>query len=170
MFKKNQIVLVDTNVLIEAHRTNCIGYLASYFDIHTVEKVVEETQNGFQNRSPGQTIDEALLKKMLKHVEPITELQRVEFTLSAPGVELDPGELDLLIYAETLPNASNVWFLNSPDRAAIRYAHGRNWLDRLVSLEEMIDHVRQKTAASLKGNFTKDWLSEAKVDLILGRR
>jgi hypothetical protein len=170
LFKKNQVVLVDTNVLIEAHRTKSIGFLTEYFNIHTVEKVVEETQNGFQNRAVSQTIDETKLRSVLKHIEPITELQRVQFALAAPGVELDPGELDLLIYAETLPSSANIWFLNSPDRAAIRYAHSRNWLDKLISLEEMIDHLNQKTLLSLKENYTKKWLSEAKVDLILGRR
>lgn len=47
MFEKDQIVLVDTNVILEAHRVSCWNTLASYFKLATVETVVEETQSCF---------------------------------------------------------------------------------------------------------------------------
>ncbi len=43
MFEKGQIVLVDTNVILEAHRVSCWNTLASHFRLATVE----ETQTGF---------------------------------------------------------------------------------------------------------------------------
>jgi hypothetical protein len=138
---RGQTVLVDTNVLIEAHRTGCLAALSNHFALHTVEKVLEETQTGAQNRMPEQTIALASLKYQLRHVAIITDVQRAEFALSNPGVELDPGERDLIIYAQSLCQ-QNIWFLNSPDVASVRYAHHRNWLDRLVSLEAMNALIR----------------------------
>jgi hypothetical protein len=40
---KLKIVFVDTNVIIEAHRTGCWKALAASYDIHTVEAVREES-------------------------------------------------------------------------------------------------------------------------------
>ncbi len=159
MFARRQIVLVDTNVIIEAHRTRCFTQLAQYFELHTVETVVVETQTGHQNRRPEETIDYALLRSQLRHVEDVTDLARIEFALAYPDAILDDGERDLLIYAGTLP-AKDVWFLNSPDKAAIRFGHQRRWLDRFVSLEAMVNHLKLRPIDALKGNYTERWLSE----------
>ena len=97
MFIKNQIVLVDTNAVLEAHRVGCWVHLSQYFALHTVEKVVEETQNGFQNRDPEETIHEATLRSRFKHIAAITDLQRTEFALAHPSALLHDGERDLVI-------------------------------------------------------------------------
>lgn len=99
MFAKNQIVLVDTNVILEAHRVGCWVALTQYFALHTVEKVVEETQTGFQNRSPEQTIDELTLRQQLHTVASVSELQRAAFVIDYFDVQLHDGERDLVIYA-----------------------------------------------------------------------
>lgn len=70
-FQPRQIVLVDTNVILEAHQTGCWVPLAEYFALHTVAKVVKETQTGYQNRDPEHWIDEAVLRGQLAHVESI---------------------------------------------------------------------------------------------------
>ena len=41
-------VLVDTNVMIEAHRTRAWPALAGGYSVETVEDCVTETQTGFQ--------------------------------------------------------------------------------------------------------------------------
>ncbi len=87
-FRPGQIVLVDTNVIIEAHRTGCWKGLTGYFAIHTVEKIVEETQTGYQNRDPEQTIDEAALRKACKHIANISDTQRVQFQIDHPKAAL----------------------------------------------------------------------------------
>lgn len=166
MFAHHQIVLVDTNVIIEAHRTRCFTQLASYFALHTVEKVVEETQTGLQNRRTEETIDYAALRASLRNVADVTDLARADFALRFPDAVLDPGELDLLIYAGTLP-AKDVWLLNSPDKAALRFGHARGWLDRFVSLEAMVNHLRAQTTDALKGNYTESWLSDQRLRLLL---
>ena len=163
---KGSVVLVDANVIIEAHRTGSWGPIAGYFDLHTVSKVVEETQTGFQNRDPETWIDEAVLRASLGRIENITEIQRVTFNLNHGHPSLDDGERDLLIYAETFPEP--IWLLNSPDMAAVKFAHGVGWNDQLVSLEAMTSHLKVRLTDSLKENYTERWLSGKKTQLLLG--
>jgi hypothetical protein len=173
VFAKNQIVLVDTNVILEAHRVGCWVALSQYFALHTVEKVVEETQTGYQNRAPEQTISEATLRKQLRYVESVTDTQRAEFSINYADAVLDDGERDLVIYAGLLTQAKpavQVWFLNSPDIATIRYASRRQWLDHLISLEEMSKHLKQKSKLALRSNYTGSWLSNQKVQFITGSK
>jgi hypothetical protein len=166
-FRPKQRVLVDTNVIIEAHRTGCWNTIASYFALETVEKVIEETQTGAQNRAPETLIDEAKLRASMRYVQTITEEMRAKFHQAFPQALLDPGERDLLVYAGTLA-VGEAWLLNSPDMAAIRHAHSRGWLDRLVSLEALNGHLKGKLGATLRDNYSEQWLSVRRTRLILG--
>lgn len=161
MFNKGDIVLIDTNVIIEGHRVHCWSQLAQYFKLHTVEKVIEETQTGYQNRRPEQTIDQALLRKSFFHIEAISELHIIEFDMSNVGQILHDGEKQLVIYANTIKE--NVWFLNSPDLAAVKYACQKGWGDRLISLEAMTKHLGCRLKVNLERNFTESWLSQSKL-------
>lgn len=49
-------VLVDTNAIIEAHRTGVWRALAGGYQVESVEDCVIETQTGFQWRRPEQSI------------------------------------------------------------------------------------------------------------------
>ena len=132
-FRPGQIVLADTNVIIEAHRTGCWKVLANHFAIHTVE---------------------------------ISETQRAQFHIDFSLALLDPGERDLIIHAGTL-GVADIWLLNSPDMAAVRHAHGRGWIDRLVSLEAMNAHLKFKPKAALRENYSERWLSTKRTNLLL---
>lgn len=72
---------MDTNVIIEAHRTGCLAQLGDYFKLCTVEKVVTETQAGAQRRRPEQNIDEAWLRRLFFEVAVITDEMPHEFNL-----------------------------------------------------------------------------------------
>jgi hypothetical protein len=162
LFNKGDIVLIDTNVILEAHRVCCWKALSEYFSLHTVDKVIEETQTGYQNRKPEQTIDANLLKTTFTYIETISELQVIEFDLNAEkSLPLDDGEKALIIYAHTL--GKKVWFLNSPDKAAIKYACKVGWGDNLVSLESMSTHLKLNLKHPLKQNYTSQWLSQEKI-------
>lgn len=167
LYRAGQRVLVDTNVIIEAYRAGCWQALSGYFALETVEKVIEETQTGAQNRSPESVIDETRLRASIRHVASISDQMRAAFHLAHPASALDPGERDLLIYAGTVP-ASETWLLNSPDMAAIRHAHERGWLDRLVSLESMNGHLKGRLSSALRSNYTEQWLSVRRTRLLLG--
>lgn len=161
MFKKGDIVLIDTNVILEAHRVSCWRALSEYFSLHTVDKVIEETQTGYQNRRPEQTIDESELKVTFKHIEMISDLQVIQFDMSNPkGLPLDDGEKALIIYAHMIDK--NFWFLNSPDKAAIKYACTCGWGDGIVSLEAMSKHLKLSLKQPMKQNFTESWLAQEK--------
>jgi hypothetical protein len=166
-FRHRQRVLVDTNVIIEAHRTGCWNTIAGYFALETVEKVIEETQTGAQNRAPETLIDATKLRASMIHVEDVTNGMRAQFHQAFPQALLDPGERDLLVYAGTLA-VGEAWLLNSPDMAAMRHAHSRGWLDRLVSLEALNGHLSGKLGATMRDNYSEQWLSVRRTRLILG--
>lgn len=165
-FQPKQIVLVDTNVILEAHRTGCWAQISQYFALHTVGKVVEETQTGYQNRVQEEWIDEVELRATFACIADVTEEQRVAFNIVHGHPSLDDGERDLLIYAEMLQGPA--WLLNSPDMAAVRFAHVNGWIDRIMSLEAMTSHLRARLRESLRANYTERWLSGKKTGLILG--
>lgn len=163
--QRGQIVLVDTNVIIEAHDTNCLAQLANHFQLCTVEKVIEETQRGKQRRSPERNIDEVQLRNWMHQVGDVTDEQRFNFTLTHQAAGLDDGERDLLIWAETRQDA---WILNSPDMAVLRFASQRGWLDRLASLEDMCRSMGARLSQDLRENFRENWLSINRTDFRMG--
>ena len=162
-FKKGQVLLVDTNIIIEAHRAKCWKPLCDFYRIETVEKCVEETQTGASNRHPSEIIDYATLKNQLHAIHPVTPLQIAEFILNNK-VQLDDGERDLLAHVAT---RTDVWILSSPDKAAMRAAHTMGWLDHLVSLEAACRNMNLSTQM-LKQNYTEDWHRVERVKLRLG--
>lgn len=165
-FKFGQVVLVDTNVILEAHRIGCWAAIAQHFSLHTVAKVVEETQTGYQNRHPETWIDEAKLRAAFDCVVDVTDEERIVFNVEHTHPALDAGERDLLLYAQTLQESA--WLLNSPDSAAVRFAHRQGWIDRVVSLEAMSSSLKAKLREDMRDNYTERWLASIKTRLLLG--
>jgi hypothetical protein len=164
---QDSIVLLDTNVIIEAHRTGCWAQISDFFNLHTVEKVIEETQTGFQNRDPELWIDEGPLKASFAVVAPVSAVDRVNFNMTYGHPSLDDGEKDLMVYAESL-DVESIWLLNSPDMAAVRFAHNAGWRDRLVSLESMARRLKIRLHENLSDNYTENWLVDKKTKILLG--
>jgi hypothetical protein len=52
MARHRGTVLVDTNVILEAHRSGSWRALTGGYGVETVEDCVNETQTGFQRRRP----------------------------------------------------------------------------------------------------------------------
>ena len=50
--QRGQVVLVDTNIIIESVRTGCWNALTTHFKVETVEKCCEEARTGEAHR-PG---------------------------------------------------------------------------------------------------------------------
>lgn len=150
-------VLLDTNVILEACRVGCWRAVASEFQLITVEKVIEETQTGHQNRSPEQNVDESALREHLHHIAVVTREQTAAIDLDYPDHGLDEGEHHLVAYAATLGNQP-IWLLNSPDKGTIRFCSRAEWLDRLVSLQAMTDTLGLPHGRKMRGNYTRSWL------------
>jgi hypothetical protein len=163
-FNKGQIVLLDTNVIIEAHRVNCWNAIADFYSLETVEKCVEETQTGAQNRSPEENIDQTKLVSTLRKVHRVTAVEKANFLLKQK-IQLDPGERDLLCHAA---NRQDVWVVSSPDKAAMRFVFAEGWLDKLVSLEALCSQLKIKNVLKLQRNYTEDWHAGERLKLHMG--
>jgi hypothetical protein len=148
-------VLVDTNVILEAHRTNAWKALRGGLRLETVEACIVETQTGAQRRRPEQRIDEATLRADFKAVHGVTDRERAvlmardEFVMS-----LDPGELALWSHAF---GRGDAWVLCGPDRASLRLGIRLGLAQRLVSLEDLLAQVGRNPAPPLRPAYCSAW-------------
>lgn len=162
------IVLIDTNVIIEAHRLGCWSHLADSFELHTVTRVLEETQDGYNNRA-GNPIPYFPLKSSFHHVEDVSVVQVLRCSIANPDcniMSLDDGERDLIVYASSLDQ--NCWLLCSPDKAALKTLNALNQLDAAISLESMLNVTSLRIADKLKTNFTEKWHMTTKTSIKMG--
>jgi hypothetical protein len=154
--KKGDVILIDTNVILECHRTKLWNNLSKSFNLCTVTTVIEETQTGYQNRSPEFEVNYKNLKESFNEIFEVTDEDLAICLFEKPSImDLDPGERDLLIYASK--HGKNCWLLSSPDKAAMRVANEFGWLDQIISLESLIDCANLTTSRPLKDNYTLKW-------------
>ena len=92
MVRHRGVLLLDTNVIVEAHRTGSWRALVGGYRVETVEDCVNETQTGFQRRRPEQQIDGDELRDSLGAVHPIGDLERAELKIRTSYIELHIGE------------------------------------------------------------------------------
>lgn len=97
-------VLVDTNVIIESHRTACWPALTGGLRIETVEDCVTETQTGFQSRRPERSISSIELLSSLFAAHRVSDQDRAELAIRTQGIALDRGEESLWAHALTREN------------------------------------------------------------------
>jgi len=166
---KGQRVLVDTMVVIEAHRMGCWNALAHYFSLETVEQCVIECATGYRRRKGYVQIDQQQLISKIK-VHGVTEALRAALLVADPGAAaIDSGEKDLLSYALTQPDAL---VLCSPDKATVNSTYrlkfsGNTLFDRLVALEELALEAGFRKQGYGE-NHTKQWLTTYKTKVQLG--
>jgi predicted nucleic acid-binding protein len=156
--------LIDTNVTIECHRTGSWKALAADFTLATVDKVIEECATGGGRRDGYVSVDVETVRQQIL-VYTVTEKQLADLRLRLAGrVNLDPGEEHLLAQATT---EQQPWRICSPDTALIRACRILNCLDRVVSLESLLTQIAFRTKIPLQRQYTANWLSEKKTDLLL---
>jgi hypothetical protein len=162
MIAKGQHVMVDTMVIIEAHRTRCWNALVGQYRMDTVCRCIEECDTGNQRRRNPVPIDTAALRERVvpKTVTPVM-IYEMEQRL-AGRVDLDPGERELLAYCITQADA---WIISSPDKAAMRAGMFLGILDRFVSLESLT--VALGLSPELRDNFTNRWQTAFRTQLLL---
>lgn len=151
-------ILVDTNVIIESHRTGTWRMLSGDYQMETVEDCVTETQTGFQLRRKEQSIDARQLRDTLAVVHPVSKRQLVELEIRIEGITLDLGEKSL--WGHALGRHDN-WFLCGPDRASLRCGVRLGFRERIISLEELLHIAGHRTGKSLRDNYTKAWLDKS---------
>jgi len=155
MARPEKCILVDTNVIIEAHRIKGWPALARNYHIETVEDCVTETQTGFQNRPPDQRIDARALRSSLTAVHLVGDQERAALALKTQGVYLDLGEESLWAHAL---GRDKPWVFCGPDTASILAGVRLGFRDRLVALESLFDDIGHKPRTPLKDAYTGKWL------------
>lgn len=160
--RTNDIVLVDTNVMIHAHSRGCWSAIAGGFRLQTVEKCIEETQTGNQDRPPERQINEQALRNSLDAVHSVSQ-QELAAVMLLGGAAIDKGERELWAHALT---RTDVWFLCGPDRGSMRFGYDQKLRERLVSLEKMLQLVGSR--ASIHSGYGQAWLDSVMNKLVLG--
>jgi hypothetical protein len=162
--KAGDVVLVDTNVILECHGKGCWRPIAGAYRVQTVEKCVEETQTGKFSRPAEQQIDEQALRASLNAVHAVTDAELADVALRG-GTGLDDGERALWGHAL---GRSDAWVLCGPDRASMKFGYDQNQRDRLVSLGGLLRTINTPSPRPLRSHFEQDWLDTVINKLILG--
>ncbi len=167
MARHRGTALVDTNVILEAHRTGSWRALAGGYAVETVEDCVTETQTGFQRRRPENRIDQAELRDRLAAVHEVGEVERAELAIRVSDIALDRGEASL--WAHALGRGDD-WILCGPDRASLRCGVRLGCRERLVSLERLLDEAGHRPGTALREAYTSRWHERTLGELVLEER
>ena len=164
MARHRGAVLVDTNVILEAHQAGVWRALAGGYPVETVEECVTETQTGFQQRSPERQIDEKDLRDSLKAVHSVGNRERAELAVRVTDIALDIGEASLWAHALGRDDA---WVLCGPDKASLRCGVRLGFRKRLVALEYLLDGAGFRPRYALRRQYTTAWHGRALGDIVL---
>lgn len=127
--KPGDLVLVDTNVIIESHLRACWNALTGQFLIETVEPCVIECMTGKHDWN-GVRPAEQDLRDSFHGIHEVSAIELAHVQLNGGSV-LDAGERALWAHALTRNDA---WILCGPDRASMRFGYELKQRERLVSL------------------------------------
>ena len=155
---------MDTNVIIESHRTGAWRALAGGYRVETVEDCVTETQTGFQLRRPEQSIAVSELRSSLASVHGVDDGQRAALAVQMQGIVLDRGEESLWAHAL---GRQDSWLLCGPDKASLRCGVRLGFRERMVSLEELLAGVGHRPKTTLRRHYTKGWLDGVLLEILL---
>lgn len=155
---------VDTNVVIECHRIGCWNALAGGSRLVTVHKVVEECGAGTGRREGYVKVDISNVKNRVQ-CRTVSNQDLASLRLQLAGqVSLDPGEEHLLAKAFS---DKGEWKICSPDKALIRACLILGYLQRVISLESLLQKVGCTPKLTLQIQYTEKWLSQRRTDLLL---
>lgn len=165
--ERGQVVLVDTNIIIESVRTGCWNAIVTHFSVETVEKCCEEARTGQAHRRGYVEVNEPALRTRLT-VHKVSGVMLFELMERYPDADrLDAGERHLWAHAL---ERNDEWVAACSDRAAVNAAVRLGWEDRLVSLEELVTAAGARSASkTLKGQFRAARLSEWRTAALLAR-
>lgn len=165
--RPKQVILVDTNIIIEAVRIGCWTGVTAHFQVATVAKCCEEAHTGDRRRAGYVQVSEKDLQSRLT-VHRVSDTDLAHLALrDTESFRLDPGERHLWAHAL---QRDDEWFACCCDHAAVNAAVRLGWQDRLVSLEELANDAGTGTALKrLKPQFSRVRLSEWVTAALLDR-
>jgi hypothetical protein len=156
-------VLVDTMTILDTQKDGTWAALSGAYVVETVEDCVMETQTGFQRRKPEENIDPVQLRKELKAVHNVSDLERANVLLNSEGSALDLGEQSLWAHALTRKDA---WVLCGPDKASLRFGVHMKCRDRMISLERLLTEAGFNPKR-LDEKHTTKWLNRVLGEFVL---
>ena len=163
--KRDDIIFMDTNVIIEAERAGILKHLAGHYKkLSTVEKCVEELGKGDKTAPDYVPVDTGFVNGNMS-VSPVSPKEIAELLLKLNNeVALDPGEKELLAHI----NSQNIkiFYICSPDRACIKAAGKLGIMDKVISLENLTESCGIKNP-KIRNHFSKKWLQDFKTQLAL---
>jgi hypothetical protein len=164
------VVLVDTNVIIEAVRTGTWNALTGALIVETVKECEEEALRGDAGMSGYVPVTPADLMRM-KQIHVVSEVERAAYFLADPdAVGLDKGEQDLFAHAWSRAQAGDlVWILCTADKAAIRAAVRIRLEDSLFALEQVCGEIGARPRGSFRSQHEASFLSRHRTEYKLAR-
>ena len=169
-------VFVDTNIIIEAHRTGCWEAICKNrsLEVATVEACAEEAlAHGEQAPKSKQIPPRFLRSKYVARHEVTPALQaawKLRLTELEPEYQHDgdlgDGERDLLAWLILREQPSEEVLLATADGLALAFAHQFGLLEYTISLQGMIKQFKIRSPrARLRRHYTNHWLLKVRSDL-----
>lgn len=161
---KQSKVYMDTNVILEAHRTSCWRGMANFYDVQIVEEIDRELDK--QNPADSRWIEVDMVKlRLCVAVHKVSQemVAMIELASSRVG-DIHPGERDLLAFARLDKSA---WLLTAGDRGAVKAACALGMTERLRTLEGLASQAGIQPKLALNYHYTNKWLSEVKTEYLL---
>lgn len=149
-------ILVDTNVILEAHRCRCWNPLAGGLQVETVDMCIAEANTGQQRRRNQLIIDPVALRRSFHAVHAVSKVAVASIAL-LDGPALHAGERELWAHAF---HRHDAWVLCGPDAASMRFGYIHGFRDRMISLEELLRSVGSRIPSDLRGHYKTAWLRE----------
>ena len=163
----DRVVLIDTNVILEASRTGSFRALSGAYQIETVEKCLEETQTGVQYRRRNIPVDIDELQNSLQKIHTPTNIERAKLSVDLGGLLLDEGEY--MLWAHAYSRNDN-WILCGPDKASLRCGVRLGLSDRLISLEKLLKAISFRPKTVLKKAYTTNWHESTMAQILLDEK
>lgn len=166
--KRDDIIFLDTNVIIEAERSGILKTLTGYFkNLTTVEKCLQELDGGNKSDPEYIRVDTKFLAGKIS-IKTVSQREIADLLLKLNNeIALDAGEKELLAHISS--QSINLYFICSPDRACIRASDKLGLIDKVISLEDLTESSGLKKSKLLH-HFSKQWLNKFKTDLLLEKK
>jgi hypothetical protein len=166
--RRDPIVLVDTNVILEAVRTRCWNAVTGGMCVETVEECRDEALRGDRGRPGYVPVGEQDLAR-IRTVHPVSPLERAAFAMTYPDAQnMDAGERDLFAHAfGRVGRGDEIWILCSSDKACVRAAVALGWHDRMHSLGALATAAGATPRPPLLEHHGERWLSSVRTEYLL---
>ena len=147
-------VLVDTNAIVECHRTGSWKAVSCRYRLETVVQCVTRLWPGRQRRRTTKQIDQAKLVASLQAVHEVSERELATLALRTAGIHL--AEDEAALWAHAL-GRDDQWVFCGTDTASLRCGVRTGFQRRLASLERLFQDADHHPRKALRGQYTELW-------------